>query len=149
MKAFRFRLQTLLNLREMAREEALSAYAKAIRERELNEEKLVQFNSRLNELREAVSANRARTFTGAEQANFQQAVNLAKECLLRQRNKVNRAKRVEEKARSAYLEADGSEKSLANLKARRQEDHFQFELKKEEHELEDVIGARFGLKPTT
>ena len=55
----------------------------------------------------------------------------------------------EEKARTSYVKADGEEKSLTNLKERRQEDHFQFELKKEERELEDVITARYGLKPTT
>lgn len=149
MRAFHFRLQTLLNLREMAREEALSAYANAIRQRELNEEKLADCISRLDELREAVAACRAKSFTGAEQANFQQAVNLAKERLLRQRNKANRVKRVEENARTSYVKADGYEKSLSNLKARRQEDHFHLELKKEERELEDVIGARYALKPTT
>ena len=149
MRAFNFRLQTLLNLREMAREEALSAYANAIRQRELNEEKLADCNSCLDELRGAVAACRTKNFSGAEQANFQKAVNLAKERLLQQRNKVNRAKRIEEKARTSYLKADGDEKSLTNLKERRQKDHFQFELKKEERELEDVIGARYGLKPTT
>lgn len=149
MRAFHFRLQTLLNLREMAREEALSAYANAIRQRELNEEKLADCNSRLDELREAVAACRTKSFTGAEQANFQQAVNLAKERLLRQRNKVDRAKRVEKKARTSYVKVDGDEKSLTNLKARRQEDHFHFEFKKEERELEDVIGARYAFKPTT
>ena len=149
MRAFHFRLQTLLNLREMAREEALSTYANAIRQRELNEEKLADCNNSLDELREAVAARRTTSFTGAEQANFQQAVNLAKDRLLRQRNKVNRAKRVEEKTRTSYVKADGDEKSLTNLKARRQEDHFHFELKKEERELEDVIGARYALKPTT
>ena len=65
MRAFHFRLQTLLNLREMAREEALSAYANAIRQRELNEEKLADCISRLDELREAVAACRAKSFTGA------------------------------------------------------------------------------------
>ena len=148
MRAFHFRLQTLLNLREMAREEALSAYANTIRQRELNEEKLADCNSRLDELREAVAVCRTKSFTGAEQANFQQAVNLAKERLLRQRNKVKRFKRVEEKARTSFVKADGGKKSLTNLKARRQEDHFHFELKKEERELEDVIGARYALKPT-
>jgi len=83
VRAFHFRLQTLLNLREMAREEALSAYANAIRQRELNEEKLTDCQSRLDELREAVAACRTKSFTGAEQTNFQQAVNLAKERLLR------------------------------------------------------------------
>jgi len=149
VRAFHFRLQTLLNLREMAREEALSTYANAIRQRELNEKRLTDCKSRLDELREAVAACRRESFTGAEQANFQQAVNLAKEHLLRQRNKLKRAKGVEEKARTSYVKADGEEKSLTNLKERRQEDHFQFELKKEERELEDVITARYGLKPTT
>ena len=149
MRAFHFRLQTLLNLRVMAREKALSAYANAIRQRELNDEKLADCNSRLDELREAVAACRAKSFTGAEQANFQQAVNLAKERLPRQRTKVNRATRVEEKARTSYVKADGDKKSLTNLKARRQEDHFHFEFKKEERELENVIGARYALKPTT
>ncbi|MBU62458.1 MAG: flagellar export protein FliJ [Opitutae bacterium] len=149
MRAFHFRLQTLLNLREMAREEALSTYASAIRQRELNEEKLADCNNTLDELRKAVATRRTNRFTGAEQANFQQAVNLAKERLLLQRNKVNRAKQVEENTRMSYVKADGDEKSLINLKARREEDHFHFELKKEERELEDVIGARYTLKPTT
>ena len=133
----------------MAREEALSTYANAIRQRELNEERLTDCKSRLDELREAVAACRKELFTGAEQANFQQTVNIAKERLLRQRKKLNHAKGVEEKARMSYAKADGEEKSLTNLKAHRQEDHFHFELKKEERELEDVIAARHAFKPTT
>ena len=55
MRAFHFRLQTLLNLREMAREEALSTYASAIRQRELNEEKLADCNNTLDELNRCLS----------------------------------------------------------------------------------------------
>ena len=149
MRAFHFRLQTLLNLREIAREEALSAYAETIRRRELEEEKLIACNRHLEELREEVGVRRKEGFTGAEQATFLRAVNLSKDRLRRQRAKVNQAKRTEKKARSVFMEADGDERSLTRLKERREEEHFRFELKKEERELEDVIGARHCLKPTT
>ena len=144
MRAFHFRLQTLLNLREMAREEALSVYAQAIRQRELEQMELIACNRRLKELREEIGFRRKEGFTGAEQATFLRAVNLSRDRLRRQHVKANQAKRAEEKARSAFVEADGNEKSLARLKDRKEEEHFRFELKKEERELEDVIGARYG-----
>ena len=133
----------------MAREEALFAYAKAIRLREFEQEELTACNRRLEELREEIGVRRKEGFTGAEQATFLRAVNLSKDRLRRQRAKVNQAKRAEEKTRSVFVKADGNEKSLARLKDRREEEHFRFELKKEERELEDVIGARYGLHPTT
>ena len=149
MRAFHFRLQTLLNLREIAREEALSIYAKSIRRRELEENKLLACERRLGELRQEVGVRRKEGFIGADQATFLRAVNLAKDRLHRQRAKVNRARRTEEESRTVFVEADGDEKSLVRLKERMQEEHFRFELKKEERELEDVIGTRYGLKPTT
>ena len=128
----------------MASEEALSAYAKAIRLREFEEEELTACNRRLEELREEVGIRRKEGFGGAEQATFMWAVNLSKDRLRRQRAKANQAKRAEGKARSAFVKADGDEKTLTHLKDRREEEHFRFELKKEERELEDVIGARYG-----
>ena len=132
----------------MVRVEALSAYAKAIRLREFEQEELTACNRRLEELREEIGVRRKEGFTGAEQATFLRAVNLSKDRLRRQRAKVNRAKRAEEKTRGVFVKADGNEKSLARLKDRREEEHFRFELKKEERELEDVIGARYGRSQT-
>ncbi len=149
MRAFHFRLQALLNLREQTREEALAAYAKSIAGREGEEEMEIAAVRRLEQNREVMAARRENGFTGAEQTAFLRAVDSAKNALVRQRAKVARAKRTEERARAAFLEADGAVKSLDRLKDRRRDEHFRSEMKKEEHELEDVIGARYALRPAT
>lgn len=149
MRVFHFRLQALLNLREQAREEALAAYANSISAREREEEEEVAAARRLEQNREAMAARREGGFTGAEQSAYLRAVDSAKNALVRQRAKVARAKRSEERARVSFLEADGAVKSLDRLKGRRREEHFRSEMKKEEHELEDVIGARYALRPAT
>ena len=143
MRAFHFRLQALLNLREIAREEALTAYAKSIRRRELEEKELAACSDRLEKLRGEIAIRRSEGFTGAEQSAYLRAVSLAKERIQRQRGKLERARRSEEEARTGFLKADGDEKSLTRLKERREEEHFSTELKKEERELEDVISTRY------
>ena len=62
-----------------------------------------------------MAARREEGFTGAEQTAFLRAVDPAKNALVRQRAKVARAKRTEERARAAFLEADGFVKSLDRL----------------------------------
>ena len=149
MRAFHFRLQALLNLREQTREEALAAYAESISKREHEQELEAAAARSLEQNREAMAARREGGFRGAEQSAYLRAIDSAKNALVRQRAKLARAKLFEERTRAAFLEADGAVKSLDRLKERRRDEHFRSEMKKEEHELEDVIGARYALRPAT
>ena len=149
MRAFHFRLQNLLRLREEARERALVAYAEAIARREAEEDELVACRRRLVDLREEVRIRRSAGFSGPEQAAYLEAIDLSNDRLREQENAFAEAKRGEEIAREKYLEADIAEKSLLRLKERREEEHFRSEAKKEERELEDVISARFRFQSAT
>ena len=42
-----------------------------------------------------------------------------------------------------YIQADSSYKSLLKLKEKKREEHIEREIKKEEIELENIIGSRF------
>ena len=64
MKAFAFRLETLLHLREIAKDKALSQYGKAVAKRELMEGQLLSKERRLAELQDEIASRRKVVFPG-------------------------------------------------------------------------------------
>ena len=55
----------------------------------------------------------------------------------------NWGKNIESAKRNLYLRADSNCKSLLKLKEKKKVEHLKSEEKKEESELEDIIGSRF------
>jgi flagellar biosynthesis chaperone FliJ len=62
MKAFKFRLETLLHLRELAKDKAISEYGKSIRIREEAENNLFAKEQELVGLREEIGLRRSSGF---------------------------------------------------------------------------------------
>ena len=143
MKAFGFRLETLLHLRELAKDKAIGEYGLAVSRREEAEKTLSEANDGLRELREEIGIRRSVGFSGNDQEVFNRSLVLAKERIIDCNAKVEEAGRIAIAKRDLYLQADSSYKSLFTLKEKKREEHIKYESKKEEMELEDIIGARF------
>ena len=143
MRAFVFRLETLLHLRELAKDKAIAEYGLAVSKREAAESKLVEANDGLRELRDEIGIRRSVGFSGKDQEVFNRSLVLAKERIIDCNAKAQEAGRIEIAKRELYLQADSSYKSLLKLKEKKREEHIEYESKKEEMELEDIIGARF------
>jgi len=143
MRAFEFRLETLLHLRELAKDKAIAEYGLAVSKREEAEKKLGEANDGLRELREEIGIRRSVGFSGNDQEVFNRSLVLAKERIVDCNAKVQEAGRIEIAKRDLYFQADSNYKSLLKLKEKKREEHIEYESKKEERELEDIIGARF------
>ena len=79
MRAFEFRLETLLHLGEVAEDKAIAEYGLAVSKREEAEKKLGEAYDRLRELREEIGIRRRVGFSGNEQEAFNRSLVLAKE----------------------------------------------------------------------
>jgi flagellar FliJ protein len=143
MKAFEFRLETLLHLRELAKDKAIAEYGRAVSKREEAEKMLREVNDGLRELREEIRIRRSVGFSGSDQEVYNRSIVRAKERIIDCNAKVEDAGRIEFAKRDLYLQADSSYKGLLKLKEKKQEEHVEYECKKEEMELENIIGSRF------
>ena len=143
MKAFRFRLETLLHLRELAKDRTISEYGLSVSRREQAEQKLGEARNGLSELRDEIGTRRSVGFLGNDQEVFNRSLDLAKERIIDCNAKLEEAGRIEVAKRELYLQADSNYQSLLKLKEKKREEHIEYETKKEEMELEDIIGARF------
>jgi len=143
MKAFTFRLETLLHLREISKDRAIKEYAQAISKREKLELDLKKAVKMLELLNAEINERRASGFSGFEQDGFNKSILRSKEIIIDLNSKVADSKNIESAKRNLYLRADSNCKSLLKLKEKKKEEHLKSEEKKEEAELEDIIGARF------
>ena len=143
MKAFKFRLETLLHLREISRDKALSQYAHAINLRQDKEKELRESELRLVELQFQISEKRKNSFTGSRQEAFDLSVKHAKERILDANKNLQQSIQTEKAKKGIYLNSNSEYKSLLKLKEKQFEIHVRNETLKEERELEDIIGGRF------
>ena len=143
MKSFTFRLETLLHLREISKDRAIKEYAQAISKREKLELDLKKAVKMLEVLNAEINKRRASGFSGFEQDGFNQSILRSKEVIIDLNSKVADSKNIESAKRNLYLRADSNCKSLLKLKEKKKVEHLKSEEKKEESELEDIIGSRF------
>lgn len=143
MKAFKFRLSTLLHLREIAKDKALSNYAQSIHARQDKEKDLHKSQKYLDSLHIQIGERRKNSFTGSKQESYDLSVHRAKEMILDANQNLQQALQTENAKKGIYLKADSEYKSLLKLKEKQYEEHLYTESLKEERELEDIIGGRF------
>ena len=149
MKAFSFRLETLLHLREMAKDKAIAEYGLAIARRE-NAQKVLQERKRqMKDLREEIGRRRSTGFSGSEQNSYNRSIERAKEAIIDCNSKFEEAKKIAQAKRELYLSADSQFKSLLKLKEKQRDRHIEVETKKEEMQLEDIISSRFVFNQST
>ena len=143
MKVFKFRLETLLNLRELAKDRAVKDYSLAIANREKAEKNLQLAFDYLRSLNEEIYRKRKIGFSGFEQKDFNQSILQAKDLIVDRNSDLEQAKSIEDAKRNIFIKADSSYKSLSKLKGKSRILHLKKEEKKEESELEDIISSRF------
>ena len=66
-----------------------------------------------------------------------------REKLSKNKISLNQAKEMQVSRRKIFLEKDSQYKSIQQLQEKQKEDHYFNENKKEQLELEDIIGSRF------
>ena len=143
MKVFKFRLETLLNLRELAKDRAVKDYSLAIANREKAEKNLQLAFDSLKSLNEEIYRKRKIGFSGFEQKDFNQSILQAKDLIVDRNSDLEQAKSIEDAKRNIFIKADSSYKSLSKLKGKSRILHLKKEEKREESELEDIISSRF------
>ena len=143
MKAFSFRLETLLHLREMAKDKAVAEYGLAIARREEAQKVLQERKRQMEDLREEIGRRRSTGFSGSEQNSYNRSIERSKEAIIDCNSNFEEAKKIAEAKKELYLNADSQFKSLLKLKEKQRDRHIEFETKKEEMQLEDIISSRF------
>ena len=149
MKAFSFRLETLLHLREMAKDKAIAEYGLAIARREDAQKILQERKRQMEDLREEIGRRRSTGFSGSEQNSYNRSIERAKEAIIDCNSKFEEAKKIAQAKREFYLSADSQFKSLLKLKEKQRDRHIEVETKKEEMQLEDIISSRFVFNQST
>jgi flagellar export protein FliJ len=127
----------------MAKDKAIKEYAISISNRENAEQDLKNAVKDLESLNSEIKQRRTVGFSGFEQEAFNQSILRTKESIINFNSKLADSKNIEVAKRGLYLDADSKCKSLLKLKDKQQKEHLIAEGKKEESELEDIIGARF------
>jgi flagellar export protein FliJ len=149
MKAFSFRLETLLHLREMAKDKAVAEYGLSISRRENAEKALKERYLELENLRQEIGRKRSSGFSGSDQNGYNRSLERVKEKIVDSNSKLEEAKRIVLAKRELYLDADSQFKSMLKLKGKQKELHLEAETKKEEMQLEDIISSRFVFNQST
>ena len=143
MKAFRFRLQSILDLRHREMNDALRAFGEATRAREVMEAQLNRQTQARDSALATWTETRTKTFHVAQEQHGQIALAAVEEERRALGQQVGTARKKELQKRQAYLQAKVRLDAFTKLKAKA-EDDFQRELRrKEEQELEDVVNARW------
>jgi flagellar export protein FliJ len=138
MKKPRFSLQTVLDLREKAREKAEDALAAAIRERDKAMERLLEAQARLEELSRMISGERFPAYVreqGWNTLNAQRSLIRTFETRLTQEEK-----KVVEK-RDLLIVADRDQKLVEKLKEKWLQSQALEQARLEEKQLEDFVTA--------
>ncbi|MDA8775035.1 hypothetical protein N9N13_04825 [Opitutales bacterium] len=143
MRKFTFRLETLLQIRELAKEKAIVNYGKAIAKREKCEEKRSLEMSNLTLLKNQIKQNRILGFYAHQQSPFSLSLQSLKDKITLLNKQVDDARTAEDVKRKIFNEADSRYKSLLKLKSNQKSEHFSSESRKEDFELEDIINSRF------
>ena len=143
MRAFNFRLATLLRLREASREKSLLEYAKSIQERQETEDRLKRANEYVSSLEFKLNEKQKVSFNANELEAVIGGLDHARTVVRDLSTELSRKKTLEESRRQLFVQKDSESKSLDRLKDRQMQEHVELEAKKEEQELDDVIGARY------
>ena len=149
MKAFSFRLEPILHLREGARKNALASYAKSLIASKELEKKLDSLKQSLGNLQKDISIQRQKSFSPSTDVPNQAAIVNLKKKIDTTNQSFEKAKANENKLRLKFLDADNALKSVSRLKEKQQSAHIEEQISREELALEDVINSRFNFNSNT
>lgn len=143
MKSFNFKLKALLRLKETKREQALSKFARSIKEVQRLEENLAIAENKYQIVLDLLGQRQKGTFRGEEIESLQSSLLIERENVSKTIILLNQAKEIQNSRRKIFMDVDSQFKAIDRLQEKQKEQHFFNENKKEQLELEDVIGSRF------
>ena len=144
MKAFHFKLETLLKLRQANREKALISYGLAVEKTEQLKNAIQNSKQDLENLVSKMRESRKNSFFGSEERNYQENINEVKNHIVEINGRLRNAQNIQESKRNLFLKADAQHKSLDKLGKKQRSEHNKIEAKKEELEIDDIVSARFS-----
>ena len=133
MKAFNFKLKTLLKLRQAFKEKALFNYGKAVHEAEEMQHSLSSLKHKLEDLHSSIKHRREKSFYGPEEEHYQRSIISVKNQILNVHSKLKSAHEIREAKRKIFLKADADVKSLEKLKERKKSNMTSSSIKRKNH----------------
>jgi flagellar FliJ protein len=143
MKAFRFRLESVLTLRNWEEERARTAYGQALQQerRFVDQLRVVEgrIEEAMNQLRQAVDG---RVQPGERAARWRHLLQLERERSATAEKLVT-ARRIREQKMKLLIDAHRRVRILDTLKTRQKQAHVAAAAQREQRELDELVGARF------
>lgn len=143
MKTFNFKLRALLRLKETKREQALANFAASIQEVRRLEVTLDTAQKHYSSVLSVLHDHQKGVFKRDTIESLQNSLQLAQDSLNKTKLRLNQAKDIESSRRKIFLDRDSQFKTILRLQEKQREVHYFKENKKEQSELEDIIGSRF------
>ena len=143
MRSFHFKLKALLSLKENKREQALTKFVQSIKEVLKLEEQLSESQKKYHAVQEKLKERQKGVFRRDQIEALQSSLLLERENVSEITLLLNRAKEMQNSRRKIFLDHDSQYKAIDRLQEKQRDEHFYNENKKEQLELEDVIGSRF------
>ena len=143
MRSFHFKLKALLSLKENNREQALTKFVQSIKEVLKLEEQLSESQKKYHAVQEKLKERQRGVFRRDQIEALQSSLLLERENVSEITLLLNRAKEMQNSRRKIFLDHDSQYKAIDRLQEKQRDEHFFNENRKEQLELEDVIGSRF------
>ena len=143
MRSFHFKLKALLSLKENKREQALTKFVQSIKEVLKLEEQLSEAQKKYHTVQEKLKERQKGVFRRDQIEALQSSLLLERENVSEATLLLSRAKEMQNSRRKIFLDHDSQYKAIDRLQEKQRDEHFYNENKKEQLELEDVIGSRF------
>ena len=143
MRSFHFKLKALLSLKENKREQALTKFVQSIKEVLKLEEQLSESQKKYHAVQEKLKERQKGVFRRDQIEALQSSLLLERENVSEATLLLSRAKEMQNSRRKIFLDHDSQYKAIDRLQEKQRDEHFFNENKKEQLELEDVIGSRF------
>lgn len=143
MRSFHFKLKALLSLKENKREQALTKFVQSIKEVLKLEEQLSEAQKKYHTVQEKLKERQKGVFRRDQIEALQSSLLLERENVSEATLLLSRAKEMQNSRRKIFLDHDSQYKAIDRLQEKQRDEHFFNENKKEQLELEDVIGSRF------
>lgn len=146
MKIFKFRLESVLALRERAEEKAKEEYGVALQALALAQQSLQDAIGLRDELSMAFVERQRRGIQPAEHCIFWRALEQWEEECRRRKEVAHKAVMETEGKREAMIEARRNHEKLLRLKTRQQQVHQDAAIRQEENMIDDIVGARYAAR---
>ena len=144
MKSFTYRLEALLNLRQLERDESLRHFANAISERKIAENLVIDTKNKADSIQKLLREKSRGFFSADELYALHLSFDNMLEVLKEKKHNLSQKLSHENNLKKVFIEKDSALKSISRLREVKKEEHLSVERKKEDLELEDVINARFS-----